>query len=131
MSAGRVLGGIIALFGGLFVLLICFIRIQLFLAMGDVALIDWVINLLIGFLALIGGILGLASKSGGGVAIVAGLASLILGILSATVLDFSTIFSQQSFFNFYWNIGPWIGITLEAILMIIGAVIMLASGPGK
>jgi len=128
MSAGRVLGGILAFIAGIFVLIMCFLFMEAYFGLGGNYAIAWVINLLIGLMALVGGIIGLASKSGGGAAMVAGLLSFILGILSSVVVEFIVLFNQFSLFEVYTSIGPWLGITLECILMIIGAVIMLASG---
>lgn len=128
MSAGRVIGGIIALIGGMFVLIMCFINMQIAFSFGSDYIVAWVINLLIGLLAFIGGIMGLASKKGGGVAIAAGLLVLFLGILSFTVLSLYILFYQYSLFSVYMSIGKWYGISLESIFMILGGIIMLASG---
>ncbi len=129
MSAGRVIGGVIALIAGIFVLIACFMAMGLVFVLGSGEIfIQWILNLVIGILALVGGIMGLASKSGGGAAMVAGILSLVLGILSVTVLAFVYIGVQYSLFEQLMTLGPWFGITLEAILMILGAIIMLASG---
>ncbi|MDD1777923.1 MAG: hypothetical protein LUQ65_07110 [Candidatus Helarchaeota archaeon] len=127
MSAGRVIGGLIALIGGMFVLIMCIINMEAVFLMGGDALVAWLINLLLGLLALIGGIMGLASKKGGGLAVAAGLLVLFLGILSFAVLSLWTLFYQYSLFDTYMDIGKWAGITLESILMILGGIIMLAS----
>ena len=129
MSAGRVIGGVIALIAGIFVLIACFMVMGLVFALGTGEIfIQWILNLVIGILALVGGIMGLASKSGGGAAMVAGILSLVLGILSVTVVAFIFIGIQYSLFELLMTLGPWFGITLEAILMMLGAIIMLASG---
>jgi len=129
MSAGRVVGGIIALIAGIFVLIACFMMWDDVFAIGPGEyLIQWILNIVIGIIAMVGGIRGLASKRGGIDAIIAGTLSLVLGILSVTVLAFTIIGIQYSLFEVLMTIGPWFGITLETILLIVGAIIMLASG---
>jgi hypothetical protein len=132
MSTGRVIGGIIALIAGIFVLIACLMMRNVLIAYepGE-HLIQWILNLIVGIVALVGGIRGLASKNGGGDAIVAGTLSLVLGILSVTVLTFNIIGDQYSLFELLMTIGPWFGITLETILMTVGAIIMFASGKGS
>ena len=123
MNVGRVLGGLLATIGGLCILIQCIIVVEGVFASGIIQIIvAWIINLLIGLLALIGGVQGLASRRGGEIAIVAGIASLILGLLSFAVTTLSVIFFQYSLLGYRWS-----GITLEAILIIIGAIIMLLS----
>jgi hypothetical protein len=128
MSAGRFIGGIIVLIPGIFVLIMCFMGMNLAFTsgMGD-AFIHWILNFLIGILALSGGIIGATSKSGGGAAFIAGIFSLVLGLLSIAVAALVIIGSQYSLFQLL-GIGPWYGITLEAILISVGAIVMLASG---
>jgi hypothetical protein len=127
MSAGRVVGGIIALIAGIFVLIECLLMRYVLIAYEPGKyLIQWILNLVVGIAALVGGIRGLASKRGND-AMVAGILSLVLGILSVTVLAFSIIGDQYSLFEELMTIGPWFGITLEAILMIVGAIIMNVS----
>jgi len=128
MSAGRVIGGLIALIGGMFVLIMCIINMQIAFSLGSDYIVAWLINLLMGLLALIGGIMGLASKKGGGIAVAAGLLVFFLGILSFTTLSLYILFYQYSLFQTYMAIGKWYGISLESILMILGGIIMLASG---
>ncbi|HUY00998.1 MAG TPA: hypothetical protein VMV49_15655 [Candidatus Deferrimicrobium sp.] len=131
MSSGRVVGGIIALIAGIFVIIECLVmRYVLIVYDPGEHLIQWILNLVVGFVAVVGGIRGLALKRGGIDAIVAGTLSLVLGILSVTVLSFTIIGIQYSLFEALLTIGPWFGITLETILIIVGAIIMLASGKG-
>jgi len=128
MSAGRVFGGIIALIAGIFILTYNFAFVDLgVLNLGGDFAFAWFINLIVAAFALIGGILGLASKNGGGVALLAGILALVLGIIGSLVVPLSVMFFQYSLFSNLTHVGPWYGITLEEILMLLGGIIMLAS----
>ncbi len=125
MSAARVIGGLIALFGGFLVLLACLMTTDA-IALGGVFLTQWLINFLIAILGTIGGILGLANKrSGGGLALIAGLFAIICEILFyVNPLNFMVL-SQ------YMLLETWLGfviqyVTLEGIFMSLGGIIILA-----
>ncbi len=129
MKAGRVIGGLIGLIGGMLVLIMCILNLQIVFSpyFGGDYIIAWLINLGIGLLGLVGGIMGLASKKGGGLTITAGILALFLGILSFSTLSLYIMFYQYSYFSTYVLIGKWSGISLESILMILGGTIMLAN----
>ncbi len=130
MSAGRVIGGLIGLIGGMLILFMCILNLQTVFSpyFGGDYIIAWLINLVIGLLGFIGGIKGLASKKGGGLTMAAGLLALFLGIISFTTLSLYIMFYQYSLVQTYMSVGKWFGISVESILMILGGTIMLASG---
>jgi hypothetical protein len=125
MSAARVIGGLIALFGGFIVLLACLMTTGAF-ALGGIFLTQWLINFLIAILGTIGGILGIANKgSGGGLALIAGLFAIICEVLFWINPATFTVFSQ------YMLLETWLSfvipyVTLEGIFMTLGGIIILA-----
>lgn len=127
MSVGRVIGGLFALIGGLFVVIIVALSTSV-LELGGAPLVNWIINLLIGVLALFGGLIGFGTRATGALVIICGIVSLILGILAYAIIDFAILFGQYSVFSIYLEVGPWAGITLEAFFMIIGGIFIAASG---
>ena len=134
MSAGRVVGGIIALVAGIFVLIPAILlytggQIDSYIAMEywDFV-INWILYLVVAVIAIIGGILGLASKGGGAPALIAGLIALIMGLL--WILNVLPLYVPISLFQSIIIPGiifTLFGISIEAIMMILGGVIMLAS----
>ena len=128
MSAGRVFGGLLALFAAFFVLIMIIIDVDAASAGNNVA-INWFICVLLGVLALLSGFLGLASKSGGGIAIVTALIMMLLGLLAYLVADLTVLFTQYSLFQTYMSVGAWAGITLESIILLFGGIFMAASSP--
>jgi hypothetical protein len=144
MNVGRVIGAIITTIAGIFVLIFNFAIVDLrSLSFGDGSALAWIINLIIAILALVGGIMGLTSKTGGTraypilfgrrtqilavnslIALAAGIISILLGIFGKIITQISTILAQYSLVSYLWRIGPWFGITLEAILMLLGGIIM-------
>ena len=127
MSAGRVIGGLLAFFAGLLVMIIVVVNIDA-INLGGSFLAGWVINLIIGILVVFGGLIGFGSRSPGALVIVCGIVSMILGIFSALVVDLAVLFGQYSTFQIYLSVGPWTGITLESIFMVIGGIFIAASG---
>ena len=127
MSAARVIGGLLAFFAGFFVLIIVVVNLDA-INLGGASLANWVINLLIGVLVLLGGLIGFGTRSTGGLVIACGIISIILGILSYVVVDLQVLFSQYSTFQTYLSVGPWSGITFEAFLMLFGGIFIAASG---
>ncbi|MHA1265331.1 MAG: hypothetical protein ACTSRS_08875 [Candidatus Helarchaeota archaeon] len=126
MGAARVLGSLFALFAGLLILIINAVSTDA-LVLGGAAQVSWIINLLIGLLAVIGGLIGFGTRSSGGLVIACGVLSLFLGLLSFLVADFQILFAQFSTFQVYLSVGPWSGITFEAILMLLGGILIAAS----
>ncbi|NVM30133.1 MAG: hypothetical protein HWN65_14915 [Candidatus Helarchaeota archaeon] len=124
MSGVKILGGILALIGGVFVLLET-IRLNADWALG---MWPWLINLLVALMALLGGIFGIKGQRGAGfVALIVGLLSIILGIVYVS-MGFDYRFFQYSMFASYMNIGLFYGISLEAILITLGGLIIVVSG---
>ena len=122
MGTGRIIGGIIALLAGALVLVMC-LQFTIVIASTPVA---WVLNLGVACIAIVGAILGLGTKrTAGWVALIAGLIAIICE--SVATIDPTTLaayLDQYSFFGGYLYI-PWV--TVEAILMVLGGIIMLAS----
>jgi hypothetical protein len=136
LGAGRVVGGIIALIGGALILIHCIIATNLLTDFGTNYAIAWIINLLVALLAIIGGILGLASKSGGIPALIAGLIALLLPILAYVIgdLNIAQMFSQLSgiyyytgFFLFTLPSPMSMIVSIESLIILVGGIIMLAS----
>ena len=122
MGTGRIIGGIIALLAGALVVVMC-LQFTILITSTPVA---WVLNLSVACLAIVSGILGFGTKrSAGWVALVAGLLAIICEIVATTdPATFAGYLNQYSFFGGYILI-PWV--TVEAILMLLGGIIMLAS----
>ncbi len=141
MGAGKVVGGIFSLIGGTFVLIPVLMNINSLISPGNTEeLVLMIINLLVALLALIGGIMGLASKKGGALALIAGLMALLLPVIAWLIADpsIAQMFSQLSgfvgFFGLYIYILPVMGppvvfltITIESVLILVGGISMLAS----
>ncbi len=127
MSTARVIGGLLTLLAAIFILIIVGTRTDLLQA-GGADMGAWIINLIIGGLALIGGLVGFGTRGAGGLVIVCAIISMILGILAAAIVDFQTLFAQFSTFQIHLGVGAWGGVTFEAILMLIGGIFIAASG---
>ncbi|HUX98351.1 MAG TPA: hypothetical protein VMV49_02240 [Candidatus Deferrimicrobium sp.] len=84
MSAGRIFGGLFALFGGVFVMIAVFLNTSEVTSGTDALVIRWIINLIICLFAIIGGILAIAAKGGGGaLALIAGILAFLRVSLQA------------------------------------------------
>lgn len=132
MKPVKILGGILALVSGTFLLIITLKNTGVYWGYGDSYIGTWVFNFIISALALGGGLLGLAGKnSGGGLAFMVGLISIAFGLIfwySSIV-----IFLQYSFLTEIWHLGIvgnnlFLGISLEAILITIGGLCVLVGG---
>ena len=126
MNVGRLIGGFIALASGLLVL------IQSMLFFGFVGgvlafTIAWVINLALGFLLIIGGVLGIAGKGGGGLILAVGIISIVMAIVSTMSIDLMFMLMQFTLLGSALGMGPFGAVTLEAILMVIAGIIILVS----
>ena len=92
----------------------------------------WVCNLAVGILAVIGSILAFLSKKAGGVLLlVAGLISIVLGIIFAVSGYTHVTYWQYSYFATWGVIAPlsnlFAGISLEALIITTGGIICLVS----
>ena len=133
MSGASTLGGLLALIGGLFILVQTFILWSvLWVGPAPQALI---INLGIGGCGLVGGVFGMKSQRGAGVlALIVGLLSIILGIIFVYVTLLSNLnFWQLSLFTETMGLGIsglnlFAGISLEAILITVGGILVIAGG---
>lgn len=145
MGAGRVIGGLFAFFGGVLVLVAVFMNIDIVTAGATDPLITWIVNLLVGILALIGGILGMASKGGGGaLTLIAGVMALFLyligNLLSSPQLmlwftpysGLHTLFGWGRFVLYAWgSVIPLWHISFEGFLIFLGAILILNSREEK
>ncbi|NVM55589.1 MAG: hypothetical protein HWN66_17915 [Candidatus Helarchaeota archaeon] len=123
MSAGKIIGGILALVGGFLVLIQAFINIDHF--QGGLGY-TWVMNLGIAGCAIIAGVFGSKGQRGPGfLALIVGVLSIILGLVGAALPDIRL--SQYSFFGYLGVVIP-IGLTIEAILMTVGGLVIVVSG---
>lgn len=138
MGAGRVIGGIIALIGGVFIALHLFMPAGLsLLALGGNFQISWIINLVVVLLAVIGGILGLASKPGGALALIAGLMALVLPLIGAVSGDMAMAQMLSGLSGMYFHFGLLLFemagpsgamiLSIESVVILVGGIIMLVS----
>ena len=136
MGAAKIIGSILALAGGAFVLIMLFVYIN-YLTEGEPDYMScWFLNAVIVCLAIIGGILGLVGKRAGGIlALIAGIIAIVFGLITVFVTwDISTW--PLSFFTSYlgWFHEPihmFAGITLESLLILAGGIVITASGSEK
>jgi len=130
MGSLSTLGGLLALIGGLFILVQTFISWSGLWVMYPYSLI---INLGIGCCGLIGGVFGMKGQRGAGfLALIVGLLSIILGIIIIYV-SWNPNLLQISLFTTTIGIGTedinlFAGISLEAILITVGGIFIIAGG---
>jgi len=126
MSGTRTAGGILGIIGGASILVSVLISISVLFSGSTVAeLIAYILALTIGVLALVGGILSLATESsGGGLVLAAGIIAVACG-----VLYFFTSFPYvhirfYAFLSdlFLANLAT-LGITVEGILIFVGGIL--------
>ena len=141
MSAGKVFGGLLALVSGFFILLAVFLYRTSELTSGiEGQLIRWIINLVVCLLAIIGGVLAMASKGGGGgLTLIAGIMAFLMPLIANLVnsLDLQYYFIGYSgiyeLTNYAYGglqiIGSGIlwSFKIEGFLIFLGAVIILNS----
>ena len=121
MSVVKIVGGIIALFGAVFMV------IQTFIMVSEFGYAPWLINLAFSLAAVIGGVFGIAGQRGAGwLALIVGLLSLILGLVSVALTDYR--FWQYSLFHDTIGIDRMAGISIESLLIIVGGLIVGVSG---
>jgi hypothetical protein len=136
MGTGRVVGGIIALIGGVLILIHCLLAFSLLTDFGFGYSVGWILNLLVALLAIIGGILGITSKSGGAPALIAGLMAILLPVLAFVIgnLTIAQMFSQLSGIYYFTGFSLFtlpspmsMIVSVESVIMLVGGIIMLAS----
>ncbi|NVM30052.1 MAG: hypothetical protein HWN65_14510 [Candidatus Helarchaeota archaeon] len=129
MANRRVVGGVLALIGGLLVLITCLLSIGV-LGLGEPYSTAWIINLVVAAIALLGGILGLAKlRAGGFLLLLIGMVSIVCATIAGTAPYMSYnwwAFEQYSLMA--WLAGGHVKyISLEAALMVVGGIIIVAS----
>ncbi|NVM53706.1 MAG: hypothetical protein HWN66_08380 [Candidatus Helarchaeota archaeon] len=137
MRALKLIGGVLTSFCGAFLLIITLININI-LGYGDDFIIAWILNLIIAILTLGGGFIVLIGKrTGGTLSLATGLLSITLGLIYWTTANPKVgefwQFWQFSFFAERLKIGLFFdnlffGISLEAILITAGSILVLAKG---
>ena len=126
MSTVRLIGGIVALFGGFMVVLACLLATLAIFPSGT-SLVSWIVNLIIGLWAIAGGILAIFNqRTGGGLALIAGLAASLCQIL------YYINPARAPYLYQYVPLETWLGfvipyVTLEGIIMVLGGIIIFAS----
>lgn len=138
MSAGKVFGGLLALIGGVFVLIAVFLNTSAFSSGNEDLVIRWIINLIVSLFAIIGGILAIASKSSGGaLALIAGIMAFLMFLIAYLVNSADLLFWFYPYSGFFeltgWGYFTLIGsgvvwvISFEGFLIFLGAIIILSS----
>lgn len=127
MSAGRKIGGIIALILGFLMILLPIAYIILYRDAPGFNIIQVILNFVLGFVTLFGAIMALGNKKGGGaIVLLMGVVTIILTLvatMSPLTLGILMPYSVLSVF-FTYSI-PYI--TLESIVLIFAGVIILVS----
>jgi len=141
MGAGKVIGGLFALIGGALLAVAVFYFYFYHITDGiDFQMMRWIIHLVICLLAIVGGILAMAGKKAGGVlALIAGFMAFLMPLIVYIAFEFpvtywfspyaglSNLVGWGSFtLTGVWPAVSW-GITLEAVLIFFGAIIILSS----
>ncbi|MHA1279909.1 MAG: hypothetical protein ACTSQ8_22135 [Candidatus Helarchaeota archaeon] len=139
MSGLRVVGGLLALAAGVLSLLVpldllvgigIFDPTKLGFTYGLLALVNGDIYVYLGLifaiLAIIGGLVGMAKKAGGGIALIIGIIWIIGGFIMVSV---PILFPMSAML--LWTdqivIGTTGVLTIEAILCLVGGILILAS----
>ncbi len=128
MSGVKVIGGLLAIFGGIFIL------IQIIRDIDAFSMVPYafILNFAIGGAAIIGGVFGIKGQSGAGeVALLAGVLSIVLGIIWASTMNDNLW--QFSLISGSFNIGSpgfnlFSGVSLEAIFIAVGGVLVMVGG---
>jgi len=124
MSAGRIVGGIIALVAGVLLLfgaIIAFMEYTM-----DFTDPMFLSNLIIAIIIIVGGILGIVQKTAGGILALIGGAISLIGALLALYASFYYLWPLSVFFFIY---PSWLTyyFPIEAIIAIVGGIIILVS----
>ena len=132
VSAAKIVGGILALVGGAFIL----IQVLGFLPtyfVGPERTTCMVLNLEITGLAILGGISGILGKRAGGIlAIIAGELAIVFGLVTVSITGTEVVWP----FSFFTSSLHWFptlfhlfaGISIEALLILGGGITIVASG---
>ena len=121
MDAARVVGGVIALIGAIFLL------IALLLEIAGLLDLRWMIYLILAIVGLLGSVMGIGNKRiGGSLALVAGVVIIICALLYTWDIVTFTFLEPYSYLAFNHPI-PYV--TIEALFIVFGGIIMVAGGP--
>jgi len=132
MSALKIIGGILALVGGVFILIQIFLSWPMFFLSTNYTTC-LVVNLEITGLAIVGGILGLVGKRAGGILpIIAGELAIVFG-LATVFITFTEVVWPLSFFTSTLDLFTppfhlYLGISIESLLMLGGGILVVAGG---
>lgn len=130
MSALKKLGGILALIAGILMLVVLFGAIFVHGFPVDMdGIIRVVVNILLIALILLGAILGIADKTAGGVLLlIIGLLIVVFAILNTPPMAYAMVrpYTIVELFGINPYIIPYV--TIEAILIIVDGVLVLAGG---
>ncbi|MHA1276483.1 MAG: hypothetical protein ACTSQI_14530 [Candidatus Helarchaeota archaeon] len=127
MGIGKIIGSILALASGLFVLIsVFFLNIKYHVPLSETWML---VDLLLAILVIVGGILGLTGKKWGGAFALIGGAVWLVGMLLAMTAGVWEIMIVSIFWIFFPSTIEviYFGI-IEIMLAIIGGIIILASG---
>jgi hypothetical protein len=141
MSAGKVFGGLLAVIGGILILIAVFIFRLYELTSGiEGQLIRWIINLIVCLFAIIGGILAMSSKGGSGaLTLIAGIMAFLMPLVAYLTKSMDLTYWFSGYSGIYelssgaYGTLQLIGsgliwtFTIEALLIFLGAIIILSS----
>lgn len=130
MHIGKIIGGLIALICSLLIIIQTVILME-YIKIGESIFIAWIVNLIIAVLIIIGSILSFVDKGGTGLVLVMGAISITLAITSSMSIDLMFLLMQFSFLGMTLDIGPFMGITLESIIVVIAGIIIVISPSEK
>jgi hypothetical protein len=125
MAAGRRIGGIIALIIGFLLILLCISYIIYY--WGVINVPNLIINIALAVLALLGAVMAMGNnKKGGPLVLIAGILPIVFAILIAVDPSIFNIFVPYSFLLVYFDVFiPYV--TLEAIILVLAAIIIMVS----
>lgn len=139
MGVGRVIGGIFALIGGFFIALAVFYSYFYQISSGiDFQIVRWIIHLIICLLAIVGGVLALASKKGGGIlTFIAGFLEFLMPLIVSLVATFPINYWFSPYPGLYeltgWGTFSLVGqgftwfFTFEGFLIFLGSLLIINS----
>ena len=126
MSSGRKIGGIIALILGF---LLVFLPISwIILYPGLYNLINVIVNIVIAVLVLLGAVMSLGNKQGGGILIlVMAIVMILLSVLYELAILGAEFLPLSAIFVFSGGAVAIPYITLESIILILAGILVMAS----
>ena len=134
MGTTKIIGGLLAVIGGIMIIIPTFMNFHYF---WNISAITIILNLVIGIVAMISGIIGIKGRRNAG-ALVMGLLSILFGIIFAYVsFPYGYNYVQFSLFTqiihqfsdeYIYYLNLFAGISFEAIIITVGGILNLASG---